>query len=81
MTHTIAEIALATGLTAVGDTALRIARPAEPARAGAGDLALAMSPSYETALRASPARAAVLWEGADWQALGLAAALFAPRAR
>ena len=81
MTYTIAEIAHATGLTAVGDTALRIARPAEPARAGAGDLALAMSPSYETALRASPARAAVLWEGADWQALGLAAALFAPRAR
>ena len=29
----------------------------------------------------SPARAAVLWEGADWQALGLASALFAPRAR
>jgi UDP-3-O-[3-hydroxymyristoyl] glucosamine N-acyltransferase len=27
------------------------------------------------------ARAAVLWDGADWQALGLAAALFAPRAR
>jgi UDP-3-O-[3-hydroxymyristoyl] glucosamine N-acyltransferase len=81
MSHSIAEIARATGLTAVGDTSLRIARPAEPASAGAGDLALAMSPDHEAALRASPARAAVLWPGADWQALGLASALFAPRAR
>jgi len=81
MTYSIAEIAEATGLTAVGDTSLRIARPAEPAHAGAGDLALAMSPDYETALRDSPARAAVLWPEADWQALGLASALYAPRAR
>ncbi len=81
MSHSIAEIAHATGLMAVGDTSLRIARPAEPASAGAGDLALAMSPDYEAALRDSPARAAVLWEGADWQALGLASALYAPRAR
>jgi UDP-3-O-[3-hydroxymyristoyl] glucosamine N-acyltransferase len=81
MSHTIAEIAAATGLAAVGDTTLRIARPAEPASAGAGDLALAMSPSYEKALRGSPARAAVLWQGADWQALGLASALYAPRPR
>ena len=80
-THTVAEIAQATGLTAVGDTSLQIARPSEPADAGANDLALAMSPNYEAALRASPARAAVLWEGADWQALGLASALYAPRAR
>jgi UDP-3-O-[3-hydroxymyristoyl] glucosamine N-acyltransferase len=81
MTYTIAEIAAATGLTAVGDTSLRISRPAEPESAAAGDLALAMSADYEPALRNSPARAAVLWEGADWQALGLASALYAPRAR
>lgn len=81
MSHSIADIARATGLTAVGDTSLKIARPAEPASAGAGDLALAMSPDFEAALRRSPARAAVLWDGADWQALGLAAALFAPWAR
>jgi UDP-3-O-[3-hydroxymyristoyl] glucosamine N-acyltransferase len=80
-TYTIAEIAHATGLEAFGDTSLQITRPAEPADADATDLALAMSPDYEAALRASPARAAVLWEGADWQALGLASALFAPRAR
>lgn len=80
-THTVAEIAQATGLLAVGDTSLKITRPAAPADAGADDLALAMSPKHEAALRACPARAAVLWEGADWQALGLASALYAPRAR
>ncbi len=81
MSFTIAEIARATGLTAVGDTSLRVARPAEPKFAGASDLALAMSVEYEEALPGSPARAAILRDGADWQALGLAAALFAPRAR
>ena len=70
MTYTIAEIAAATGLTAVGDTSLRIARPTGPENAAAGDLVLAMSPDYEAVLRNSPARAAVLWEGADWQAQG-----------
>ena len=81
MSLTIAEIANATGLTAFGDTSLKINRPADPASAGTDDLALAMSPDYEAALRNSPARAAVLWEGADWRALGLASALYAPRAR
>ncbi len=81
MRYTVAEIARATGLVAAGDTSLRIRRPAEPASAGLDDLALAMSTAYAAALKASAARAAVLWPGADWQALGLAAALFAPRAR
>ncbi|MEO1315412.1 MAG: UDP-3-O-(3-hydroxymyristoyl)glucosamine N-acyltransferase [Pseudomonadota bacterium] len=81
MTHSIAEIAAATGLEAAGDLKLSVSRPAEPAAAGAGDLALAMSPKYEAALRASTARAAVVWPDADWQAMGLEAALFAPRAR
>lgn len=81
MSHTIAEIANATGLTAFGDTSLRINFPADPAHAGADDLALAMSPDYEPALRNCPARAAVLWQGADWKSLGLASALYAPRAR
>lgn len=81
MTHSIADIAAATGLEAVGDLSLSVLRPAEPAVASAGDLALAMSPKYEDALRASEARAAVVWPEADWQAMGLEAALFAPRAR
>lgn len=81
MSHTIAEIARLTGLAAEGDGALVVDRPAEPGDAGERDLALAMSPAYAEALARGRARAAVLWPGADWRALGLAAALFAPRAR
>jgi len=81
MPHSIAELARLTGLRAAGDATLEIDRPAEPGAAGPRDLALAMSPRYAAALEASPARAAVLWEGADPAALGLEAALFAPRAR
>jgi UDP-3-O-[3-hydroxymyristoyl] glucosamine N-acyltransferase len=79
--YSIGEIAQATGLDAAGDLSLRIARPSDPETAGGDDLALAMSPAYEAALRASGARAAVLWPQADWRGMGLAAALFAPRAR
>ena len=81
MTYSIAEIARATGLEAAGDLSLRVTGPAEPGGASETDLALAMTPDYEGALRASGARAAVLWPGADWRELGLVAALFAPRPR
>lgn len=81
MSHSISEIARATGLAAVGDTELRIRRPAPPGEAGSDELALAMSPGYAAALKRSAARAAVLWSGADWRDFGLAAALFAPRPR
>jgi UDP-3-O-[3-hydroxymyristoyl] glucosamine N-acyltransferase len=40
-----------------------------------------MSPAYAEALGAGAARAAILWEGADWRALGLAGAVEVPRAR
>ncbi|MEO1276279.1 MAG: UDP-3-O-(3-hydroxymyristoyl)glucosamine N-acyltransferase [Pseudomonadota bacterium] len=79
--HRLADIAAATGLEGEGDLSLRVRRPAEPASAGAEDLALAMAPKYAEALQAGAARAAVLWVGADWRALGLEAALFAPRAQ
>ncbi|MEM7507165.1 MAG: UDP-3-O-(3-hydroxymyristoyl)glucosamine N-acyltransferase [Pseudomonadota bacterium] len=81
MGHSISDIAKATGLRAEGDLSLRIERPAEPAEAGSGDLALAMAPKYATELQGSDVEAAILWDDADWQALGLKAALFAPRAR
>lgn len=81
MGHQLSDIAAATGLEGVGDLTLTIARPAEPSSAGSGDLALAMDERYAQAVSASAARAAVLWPGADWQALGLEAALFAPRSR
>ncbi|MDT8342921.1 MAG: UDP-3-O-(3-hydroxymyristoyl)glucosamine N-acyltransferase [Thermohalobaculum sp.] len=81
MGYSIAEIAARVGLEAEGDLALAIERPAEPASAGPDDLALAMSKTYAAALASCRARAAVLWPGADWRALGFQAALFAPRAR
>jgi UDP-3-O-[3-hydroxymyristoyl] glucosamine N-acyltransferase len=85
MTHavdlTIADIAAAIGAEAVGDTSLRILRAAEPQAAGPRDLALAMDPKYAAGLAQGGAMAAMLWPGADWQALGLKAAIFAPRGR
>ena len=81
MAHTIAEIAAALGAEAVGDLSLRVERAAEPAMARAGDLALGMDPRYADGLAQGQARAAMLWPGADWQALGLQAAIFAPRGR
>ncbi len=79
--YSIAEIAEQLGAEAVGDLSLRIARVQEPQNAQAGDLALAMDPAYGEALQNGGAQAAILWEGADWQALGLKAAIFAPRSR
>ena len=81
MPHTIRELARATGLRAEGALDTEIDRAAEPGSAGPRDLALAMDRRYAPALEGTAARAAVLWDGADWQALGLEAALFAPRAR
>ena len=38
-------------------------------------------PTFAEDLAKGRARAAILWQGADWRALGLAAAIFAPRPR
>jgi UDP-3-O-[3-hydroxymyristoyl] glucosamine N-acyltransferase len=66
---------------AAGDLDLVIVGAAEPAMAGPADLAIAMDPRYAVGLAQGRARAAVLWPGADWQGLGLQAAIFAPRGR
>lgn len=81
MSHTIEEIAEALGAKALGALALEISGVAEPADAGPDDLALAMNPKYADGLAKGSARAAVLWEGADWQALGLEAAIIPARPR
>jgi len=81
MSYTVKEIAVALGAKAFGAIDISIARAAEPASATAQDLALAMSPKYADDLDQGQARAAILWEGADWQALGLEAAIIAPRPR
>ncbi len=81
MTQTIKDIATALGAKAFGAVDLSVSGLSEPASAGPDDLALAMSPAYGDALAQGQARTAVVWAGADWQALGLQAAIEAPRAR
>ncbi len=81
MGHSVGEIAKSLGAEAAGDISIRVARAAEPADAGPEDLALAMSPKYAESLGQGRARAAMLWKGADWRALGLEAAILVPRPR
>jgi UDP-3-O-[3-hydroxymyristoyl] glucosamine N-acyltransferase len=81
MGHTIRDIALALGAEAAGDLDVIVTGAAEPAMAGASDLALAMSPGYAAGLAQGAAVAALVWPGADWQAMGLQSVIFAPRGR
>lgn len=78
---TLEEIAAALGARLYGDGAIAIRGAAEPATARPDQIALAMSPAYVEGLERGQARAAILWEGADWRALGLRGALYVPRAR
>ncbi|MEL7344933.1 MAG: UDP-3-O-(3-hydroxymyristoyl)glucosamine N-acyltransferase [Pseudomonadota bacterium] len=79
--HTVAQIADALGLPAMGDASIVIHKAAEPRDAGPDDLAMAMAPKYAETLNQGHARAAILWDGADWQSFGLKAAILAPRPR
>ncbi|KPQ19760.1 MAG: hypothetical protein HLUCCA24_02515, partial [Rhodobacteraceae bacterium HLUCCA24] len=79
--YTLGDIARALGFTAHGDDTLCIAGAAEPADAGPRDLAIATTPAYAARLADGRARAALLWDGADWRALGLEGALCPPRPR
>lgn len=81
MSHSIADIAAALSSEAAGNLELTVSGVAEPAAAGEGDIALALNPAYAEGLKQGAARAAILWPGADWQALGLEAAIFAGRGR
>ncbi len=81
MAHSIRDIATALGAEAAGDLTLTVTHASEPQAAGTDALALAMSPKYAEALPKGRAQAALVWPGADWQALGLKAAIFAPRGR
>jgi UDP-3-O-[3-hydroxymyristoyl] glucosamine N-acyltransferase len=81
MAHRIGDIAQALGAEAAGDLDLTVTGAAEPQAAGPDKIALAMDPRYADGLARGQAQAAVLWPGADWQAMGLKAAIFAPRGR
>ena len=81
MAHTIRDIAQALGAEAEGDLDLAVTGASEPQAAGPDQLALAMDPRYGDGIAKGRARAAVVWPGADWRAMGLKAAIFAPRGR
>ncbi len=81
MGYTIAQIAEALGAEAAGDLSLVIEGASEPASAQVQHLALAMDPKYADGIGKGAALAGLVWQGADWQALGLKAAIFAPRGR
>ena len=81
MSYTVKEIATALEAEVFGAADIQITGAAEPAQAGPGDLALAMQPAYADRLSEGSARAGLLWDGADWRALGLEAAIVVPRPR
>ena len=81
MDYSISEISEALGATLFGDGSVRVAGVAEPTEAGPQDLALALKPEYAKGLQDGQARAALVWDGADWEALGLMAAIVVPRPR
>ncbi|QJF51243.1 UDP-3-O-(3-hydroxymyristoyl)glucosamine N-acyltransferase [Roseobacter ponti] len=80
-TFSVSEIAGALGAEALGDTTLRISGAAEPQSAGPQELAMATQPRYAEHLSEGQALVALLWQGADWQALGLKAAIIPARPR
>ncbi len=81
MAFTLSDLARALNARLEGDADLTILRAAEPGAAGPDDLAVALEPRFAERLTKGRARAAVLWDGADWQALGLEGALFLPASR
>lgn len=81
MAYSINDIATSLGAKALGDVSILVTGAAEPASAGPDDLALALGPAFAAGLSEGSARAAVIWPGADWQAMGLEAAIIAPQAR
>ncbi|MBT8418942.1 MAG: UDP-3-O-(3-hydroxymyristoyl)glucosamine N-acyltransferase [Silicimonas sp.] len=81
MGFTIKDIAQALDAVVFGASDVVVTGAAEPAMAGPDDLALAMDPKYAEGLASGQARAAIVWDGADWQALGLEAAIVVPRPR
>ncbi len=81
MAFTVSEIAQALGARAVGDVSLALDGPSQPETAGKNDLALAMDPKFASKINAGKAQVAILWDDANWQDLGLSAAIFTPKPR
>ena len=75
MQFTLSEIATSLGTDVLGNGDIVLSGAAEPADARADQLALAMNPKYADGIIKGAARAALLWDGADWRALGLEGAI------
>ncbi len=78
---TVKDIATALEAQAFGAVGIWIEGASEPSSATSSQLALAMDPKYAEGLAEGQARAAIVWDGADWTALGLEAAIVVPRPR
>ncbi|MBL4808100.1 MAG: UDP-3-O-(3-hydroxymyristoyl)glucosamine N-acyltransferase [Rhodobacteraceae bacterium] len=81
MSFSVSEIASALGANAVGDLSIMLTGPSQPELAGPDQLALAMDPKFAANLSNGSSRVAILWEGADWQSMGLDAAIFTAHSR
>ena len=81
MKYSLGEIAKALGATVHGDETLVVTGVNEPAACGPDQLAMAIKPEFAETLADGQAQAAMMWDGADWRAFGLKAAIVAPRPR
>lgn len=81
MAYTVEQIATALEAKAFGAVDRLITGATEPALAGPDDLALAMADKFAKQLGDSAARVAMLRDGAEWQTLGLKAAIVPQRPR
>lgn len=79
--YTVAELATALGARFEGDGDIRVEGLVHPAMAAPDRLVMASSADFLKLIEPGSARAALVAQGADWQAAGLAAAIFAARPR
>lgn len=81
MAFSVGELAAALSADFAGDGGLEVIGVAEPAEATANQIALAVNPKFASGLKEGQAKVAILWPGADWQSMGLSAAIFVGHAR
>ena len=81
MDYQVSQIAKALDAELFGDGSIRVCGVAEPATAKPSEIALAIDEKYAKDLTKGSAQVAMLWPGADWEGLGLRAAIVAPRPR
>ena len=81
MAHSITNLAQALGGTVEGDSSLTVVGATEPGRAAPDELAVALTPSFIEQIPSGKAHVALLPEGADWQHLGLSAAILVSSGR